>query len=193
MTPQLVVLAGPNGAGKSTFYDTFLAASPLPFLNPDLFAIETGVPPLEAAKILDATRERMIEDKLGFITETVFSDPAGAKLGMLQQAIDNGYDVTLVYIGLVSAELAARRIDQRLASGGHDVPRDRVAARFERSLKNLAAAIAFVPTVEIYDNSLVEDPYRPVATFRAGKLASRMTGALPRWARGIVPASRGKR
>jgi predicted ABC-type ATPase len=32
------MLAGPNGAGKSTFYDVFLADSPLPFLNADLFA-----------------------------------------------------------------------------------------------------------------------------------------------------------
>ncbi len=188
--PQLVVIAGPNGAGKSTFYDAFLAASPLPFLNPDQFAAETGVEPLDAARILDATRGRMIEDKLGFITETVFSDPVGSKLGMMKKAVDAGYDVRLIYIGLANAELATRRIEQRTTAGGHDVPRDRVASRFERSLKNLAAAIPFVPTVELYDNSAIDEPYRPVATFKAGALASRMSGALPKWARGIVPAKR---
>src|SRR5947207_12503887 len=99
MTPQLVVLAGPNGAGKSTFYDVFLAESPLPFLNADLFAAETGVDSLEAARILDATRDQMIVDRLSFITETVFSDPHGAKLDMLRKAVDAGYDVTLIYIG----------------------------------------------------------------------------------------------
>src|SRR5213078_2666804 len=132
MTPQLVVLAGPNGAGKSTFYDVFLAASPLPFLNADLFAAETGVDSLEAARILDATRDRMIEQRLGFITETVFSDPHGAKLDMLHKAVDAGYDVTLIYIAVQSAKLSALRVDQRVARGGHDVPRDRIASRFTR-------------------------------------------------------------
>jgi predicted ABC-type ATPase len=191
--PQLVVLAGPNGAGKSTFYDVFLAESPLPFLNADLFAAETGVDSFEAARILDATRERMIEDRLGFITETVFSDPYRAKLEMLRKAVDAGFEVTLIYIGVANAELSARRVDQRIASGGHDVPRDRIASRFERSLDNLAEAIKLVPTVELYDNSSAEEPYRLVATFKAGLPTSRMRGAVPRWARRFVPPARRKR
>ena len=193
MTPQLVVLAGPNGAGKSTFYDVFLAASPLPFLNADLFAAETGVDALEAARILDVTRQRMIDDRLGFITETVFSDPYGAKLDMLRQAIAAGYEVTLIYIGVASPQLSALRVDQRIASGGHDVPRDRIAPRFERSLHNLAEAITFVPTVELYDNSSVEEPYRLVATFRAGSWRSRLRSDVPDWARGLVRPARRKR
>lgn len=193
MTPQLVVLAGPNGAGKSTFYDVFLAGSPLPFLNADLFAAEIGIDSLEAARILDATRQRMIEEKRGFITETVFSDPHGAKLDMLRQAVAAGFDVTLVYIGIASAELSARRVDQRVARGGHDVPRDRIGSRFERSLDNLSRAIAIVPAVDLHDNSSAEKPYHLVATFRNGDLASRMRGALPRWARGIVLAAQRRR
>lgn len=193
MTPQLVMLAGPNGAGKSTYHDVFLAESPLPFLNADLLAAETGVDSLEAARILDATRARMIDDRLGFITETVFSDPYGEKLGMLRKAVDAGYDVTMIYIGLTSPELAARRVDQRLEHGGHDVPRDRLAARYKRSLANLRDAIAFVPTVELFDNSLVEEPYRHLASFRNGALTLRADGILPAWCRGLVPAKRRRR
>jgi predicted ABC-type ATPase len=189
----LVVLAGPNGAGKTTFYDAFLADSPLPFLNADLFAAETGLDSFEAARVLDATRDRMIESGLGFITETVFSDPYGHKLQTLRNAVDAGYDVTLVYVGIASPELSSLRIDQRLEHGGHDVPRDRIAARFKRSLDNLRQAIPFVPAVEIYDNSSVAEPYRHVATFRSGTLEWRMTGALPGWCRGIVPAKSTKR
>jgi predicted ABC-type ATPase len=192
VNPQLVVLAGPNGAGKSTFYDVYLAESPLPFLNADLFAAETGVDSLEAARILDATRDRMIEDGLGFITETVFSDPFGAKLAMLRKAVEGGYAVTIVYIGVANATLLSHRVDQRIAHGGHDVPRDRIEARFQRSLENLREAITFVPTVQLFDNSSAEDPYRHVATFKAGALSWRMTGRLPRWARGIV-SSRSRR
>ena len=193
MSPQLVMLAGPNGAGKSTYYDAFLADSPLPFLNADLFAAETGVDSLEAARVLDATRLRMIDDRLGFITETVFSDPHGEKLAMLRAATDAGYDVTLIYIGIASAELASRRVDQRLAHGGHDVPRDRLAARYQRSLANLRQAIAFVPAVELFDNSLVDEPYRHIASFENASVVRRADGILPVWCRGIVPARRRKR
>jgi predicted ABC-type ATPase len=180
------MLAGPNGAGKTTYYDVFLADSPLPFLNADLLAAETKLDSFEAARILDATRARMIVDRLGFITETVFSDPHGVKLAMLRDAIGAGYDVTLVYIGIASAELSERRVEQRLALGGHDVPRDKLASRYERSLANLREAIAFVPTVELFDNSLVEEPYRHLTTFDHGALASRAAGALPAWCRGLV-------
>jgi predicted ABC-type ATPase len=193
MKPQLVLLAGPNGAGKSTFYDAFLADSPLPFLNADLFAAEIGIDSLEAARILDATRDRMIDDGLGFITETVFSDPQGLKVEMLRRAVDAGYDVKLIYIGVMSAELLPRRIDQRIARGGHDVPRDRIAARFERSLENLRRSIAVVPAIELFDNSSVETPYRHIATFSNGKLHWRAPGQLPRWARSVIPTMRRKR
>jgi predicted ABC-type ATPase len=193
MRPQLVLLAGPNGAGKSTFYDVFLSDSPLPFLNADLFAAETGIESFEAARILDATRDRMIDDGLGFITETVFSDPQGFKVDMLRKAVAAGFDVTLIYIGVISAELLPRRVDQRIARGGHDVPRDRIASRFERSLENLRRAINVVPNIELFDNSSVENPYRHIASFRDGKLSWRAAGQLPRWARGIVPATRRKK
>src|SRR5688572_21957973 len=163
MTPQLVMLAGPNGAGKSTFYELYLASSTLPFLNADMFAARTEVDSQEAARILDRMRDDMIAQRRGFITETVFSDPVGAKLGMLQKALAFGFDVTLIYIGLANPDLSGLRIDQRVATGGHDVPRDRLASRFERSLANLRGAIAVVPTVRIYDNSDPEHPYQRVA------------------------------
>lgn len=145
---------------------------------------------LEAARILDATRARMIEDRVGFITETVFSDPYGAKLDMLRQAIAAEYDVVLVYIGLASPELSARRVEQRVAIGGHDVPADRLEGRYVRSLDNLKAAVTFVPTVKIYDNSSYDEPYRLLATFSAGELVFRDKGRLPAWVRGIVPGPR---
>jgi predicted ABC-type ATPase len=185
VTPQLVVLAGPNGAGKSTFYEAFLAGSPLPRLDPDELAGELGVDPAEAARILDATRERMIEDKLGFLTETVFSDPVGAKLQMLRDAIAAGFAVRLVFVGIASVAQSNHRIDQRIAEGGHDVPRDRLPRRFAQSLANLRQAISFVPAVDIYDNSSDREPFQRVAVFRGGAPVWRAR-SLPAWARDVV-------
>ena len=193
MKPQLVVLAGPNGAGKSTFYDVFLSESELLWLNADLFAAETGIDSFDAARILDETRARLIRDGIGFITETVFSDPHGSKLTMLSSAVEAGYEVTLIYIGVSNADLLARRVDQRIARGGHDVPRDRIASRFERSLRNLKSALPLVTTAKLYDNSDVDEPFRHIATFDRGSQTLRGKGRLPAWTRGIVPAARRKR
>lgn len=189
MKPQLVVLAGPNGAGKSTFYESFLASSRLPFLNADVLAARTGIASQEAARILDEERDRMIDDGRGFITETVFSDPAGAKLAMLRKAVLAGFDVTLIYVGIASPGLSGLRVEQRVAHGGHDVPREKLAGRFERSLANLGAAIAFVSTVKLYDNSSVDEPYRLLAVFEAGVCASRTSGRMPTWAATVVPVT----
>ena len=171
----------------------FLSARPLEFLNADAVAANARVDSMEAARILDATRAQRIKEGRGFITETVFSDPYGHKLDMLRAAVEAGFDVTLIYVGLTSARLSALRVDQRVARGGHDVPRDRITSRYTRSLANLKQAIAFVSTVKLYDNSSADEPFQHIATFHDGALTFRMKGRLPMWTRGIVPSARGKR
>ena len=169
--PILILLAGPNGAGKSTFYDTFLITSGIPFLNPD--ALTTFDPEMTGEQIrLTADRLRAVffRRRASFITETVFSDTVGSKLRFLRRALHAGYDVRLVYIGLVSAELSERRVESRVAADGHDAPRHKLPSRFERSLRNLDKAMRFVPKVTVYDNSRADQPYRLVAEIRDGKM-----------------------
>jgi predicted ABC-type ATPase len=187
--PQLLVLAGPNGAGKSTFYDSHLHASPLPFLNADLVAARTGIGSGEAAALLDVHRDLLVQRGHGFITETVFSDPVGAKLDLLRRAMACGFDVILIYIG-IDERLCSLRVEQRVAHGGHDVPRERIAPRFKRSLANLRTAIGFVPLVKVYDNSHIDDPHRLIARFEAGRRTF-MSSPLPRWARSLRSRPRG--
>jgi predicted ABC-type ATPase len=184
--PQLIMLAGPNGAGKSTYYGRFLADSPLPFLNADVFSARAGIDSFEAARALDAERTAMVERGEGFITETVFSDPLGEKLELLRRAIAGGFEVTLIYIG-IDAYLSAFRIDDRVAAGGHDVPRDKLAGRYERSLANLRTALTFVPIVRLYDNSSIESAHRLLAVFEAGKRTYLAPGPLPPWATSVMP------
>ena len=155
--PQLVMLAGPNGAGKSTFYQQFLKPSRLPFLNADVIEAKTGIASIEIARILDALRADLVAQRAGFITETVFSDPAGTKVALLRDAVAAGYEVVLVYLAVEPAK------------------------RFARSLVNLRAAVAFVPLVKIYDNSSIDEPFRLVATYEHGKRTF-VAPALPKWA-----------
>ncbi len=176
------MLAGPNGAGKSTFYETHLQALGLPFLNADVLALATGLDAYGAAGTIARIRDEFIQSEKSFITETVFSDPVGEKVKILAGAAEAGFDVTLIYIGIESADLSRERVRARVAAGGHDVPEEKLAARYERSLDNLERAIACLPRVVIYDNSSFASPHRFLAEFQLGKLFRKGEGSVPNWA-----------
>jgi len=166
--PVLVMLAGPNGAGKSSFYEAYLSGLGLPFLNADVLSLASGMSAYEAAAQVGEFRRVMVERRLGFVTETVLSDPVGEKVDFLADAAAQGFDVHLIFIGIATAAMAVERVKSRVEAGGHDVPVEKILERYERVLKNLERAIALVPRVTIYDNSSFENPYRLIAEYRAG-------------------------
>jgi predicted ABC-type ATPase len=120
------------------------------------------------------------EQRESFVFETVFSDPFGDKLEFLRRATSAGYTVVLCFIGLESAELSDERVAMRVLQGGHDVPTDKLAARFPRTLQNLRRAIREVPHVLVFDNSDLARPFRRVAAFESGK-APELNRPLPDW------------
>jgi predicted ABC-type ATPase len=117
--------------------------------------------------------------------ETVFSDPAGAKLAFLRDARAAGYRVLLLFIGLESAELSQARVIQRVAAGGHDVPDEKLFARFPRTLENLSRAIGVVNEARLYDNSDAERPYRLLGRTEDGTVVERHP-PLPAWAEAVL-------
>jgi predicted ABC-type ATPase len=191
--PVLVVLAGSNGAGKSTFFAEHLQGLGLLFVNADHIArvLRDAEPrrptsQLERRAFEEAERLRadLIDLRFGFCTETVFSDPAGAKLDFMQRAQSAGFVVLLVFIGLASPALSVARVATRVARGGHDVPTDKLFARYPRTLRNLRAAVTAVDSAFLFDNSSVAAPYRPVARYVDGRVTERCP-PLPRWTRGL--------
>ena len=171
--PRLVVIAGPNGAGKTTFYETFLASLPLPFVNADQIA--RALAPADpasiaygAAEVADRKRRELLALRRSFIMETVFSDPAGEKLGFLRDAQAAGYAVILLFVGIESSELSILRVTQRALEGGHDVPPDKLQQRFPRTQRNLQAALQYVDVAVVFDNSSVDRPFRHIATWHSG-------------------------
>ncbi len=180
--PLLVMLGGPNGAGKSTFHEVFLRDLGLPFLDADTLARETGIDAYEAAQTIARIRDGCIARRESFITETVLSDPVREKVEVLWRAAVSGYDVTLIYIGLKSSELSAERVRARVLAGGHDVPEEKLANRYLRSLDNLEWAIVRLPRVLVYDNSSFASPFRLLGEFRHGECVQRGEGDVPGWA-----------
>jgi predicted ABC-type ATPase len=183
--PIIVALAGPNGAGKSTFFESHLKPSGLRFLNADVFARELEVDSYEAARIVTALRLELVRQGESFVFETVFSDPVGDKLGFLKHAAQSGYSVVLCFIGIADAAVSEQRVAMRVSQGGHDVPTEKLAARFPRTLKNLAAAVRELPCVLVFDNDDLRKPFRQVAVFVNGA-ASLSTGAVPAWLRPLL-------
>ena len=64
--------------------------------------------------------------------------------------------------------------------GGHDVPDDKLAARFPRVLENLRRLVGTVDDLTSYDNSSAEVPYRVLARFAGAQLVE-LSASLPPW------------
>ncbi len=184
--PIVAAIAGPNGAGKSTFYRAFLAESGLRFVNADEVARLFKSDPYRAAEIADELRRGLVDRKESFIFETVFSDPVGNKLAFLEEAEGKGYTVVLLFIGIDSPEISGERVAMRVLKGGHDVPSDKIQARYARSMENLRKAMAVLPNIYIYDNSDLRSPFRLVVELREGR--SFVHSSIPAWLRPLLSA-----
>ncbi len=177
--PVLHVIAGPNGAGKTTFYVKILGpVTNLDFVNADLIAVvrwphaETEHAYEAAALAAEDRTERILASR-SFATETVFSHES--KVALLREAEQAGYRVIL-HVVLIPENLAVARVASRVADGGHDVPEDKVRARFCRLWGHLKEAIEFVDEAHIYDNTKAARPFRLLATYIGGHLIG-----FPQW------------
>lgn len=183
--PLVVAIAGPNGAGKSTFFEAHLKPTGLRFVNADLLARELEVDANEAAPIAASLRAELVRQRESFIFETVFSDPVGDKLQFLKQTVQQDYAVVLCFIGIADAETCEQRVAMRVLQGGHDVPTEKLIARFPRVLSNLGAAIRELPCVLIFDNDDLRTPFRHVAAFLNGQ-RELLSEPIPRWLKAVV-------
>ncbi|HEY9566144.1 MAG TPA: zeta toxin family protein [Nocardioides sp.] len=181
-TPVLHLLAGPNGAGKSTFVaEVSQPKTHLAFVNADLIAAELW-PGTELEHAYDASeaaaemRRTMMGERASFITETVFSHPS--KVDLVADASALGYLVHL-HVILVPPTLPVARVAFRVQQGGHDVPTDKIRARYERLWPLVAAARELADRTTLYDNTNAEHPFREIAVYDRGRLIGEATW--PTW------------
>lgn len=141
-TPEIFVLGGPNGAGKSTAAKVLLPETlgVKQFVNADLIA--QGLSPfapessaLPAGRIMLQRMHQFVEERISFGFEATLAGRSHA--AFLRQAQEKGYHVHVIYVWLKTAQLALRRVSDRVQRGGHDIPADVVVRRYGRGLKNL--------------------------------------------------------
>jgi len=178
--PVIVALAGPNGAGKTTFYHAHLQPAGLRFVNADVLARELNLDPYAAARLADALRRQLVDQRESFVFETVFSDPVGDKLTFLKEVATTGYNVVLCFIGISGPEVSEERVAMRVSQGGHDVPAEKLVSRFPRTLSNLKTAIRDLPHVWIFDNDDLRTPFRQAAVFENGQRVA-LNEPVPEW------------
>ena len=186
--PQLFVLVGGNGAGKSTFFQQFLKAKDLPFVNADLIAKEfyhdnAEARSYDAAMLAAQQRKILLTQKQSFCFETVFSHPS--KVDFLADAIAMGYEVLLIGIFLDSIELNAARVCHRVACGGHTVPENKILRRIPRTIENIKLAIPLVSETWLIDNSSITKPFKHTLRFKQGRLVYRSED-LPDWTNSFI-------
>ncbi len=180
---RLDLVVGPNGSGKTTYVEqVLLAARPgLPFVNADVIAAQRWPDDAvamarQAARVAAATRDALIEARLAFAAETVFSHPS--KVELVRRAAAAGFEVNL-HVLLIPLSLSAPRVAHRVLAGGHDVPLARLAPRYERIWPLVVESVPSCTTVTFLDNSRQQGP-RVLGTLRHGVPDAQLTW--PDWA-----------
>ena len=73
------------------------------------------------------------------------------------------------------------RDDQPHAQGGHDVPSEKIVARYERSLANVTLALPYLSRTFFFDNSNSEMRYLASYDANSGCALHVPSEELPRW------------
>ncbi len=156
---RILIIAGPNGAGKTTFAREFLpneANCPL-FVNADLIA--AGLSPFAperesftAGRLMLQRIHELVARGESFGFETTLAGKNYARMIPRWQTL--GYEVSLWFLSLPSADFAVSRVADRVNQGGHAVPQMVIRRRFQAGKHNFVTTYrALVNHWVLYDNS----------------------------------------
>jgi len=205
---QIFVLAGCNGAGKSSVGGQAFQAAGIPYFNPDLAAREALAASAAQGRILNqgdanawawdegVTRlRRAIAQRGNYALETTLGGET--IVGLLIEAASAGLAVNVWFVGLDSVEMHVARVAQRVARGGHDIPRADIERRYVRGRLNLIRLLPKLNQLLVYDNSAPANADAPAKT--GPRLLLRWVGVAiagpadlshtPAWAKPIIAAA----
>lgn len=190
----MILTAGINGSGKTTLYynqiKPFLDKQGInaPFINADEIEKKDKLPnSYAAAKKAAIQRDELIANKKSFVTETVLSHPS-KQTKLIDKAQKNDFKVILNHVHINSPDLAVNRVKTRVQRGGHDVPTNKVHARFSRTIENIKTAVKTVDKAYVWDNnkkrSHNEPSHRFVMTLEKGQI-TKLAPNVPKWTKEI--------
>ncbi|AWB66040.1 hypothetical protein C2869_06125 [Saccharobesus litoralis] len=168
--PRLRLIAGPNGSGKTTLTDALRHKYDVPlgqYTNPDeveLSLKEAISDKLErsklAQKISKDQREKWLTEGISHSYESVMSHES--HLEYINKANNLGFKTYLYYVCIADPEINLSRVDERVISGGHPVPEEKIIARYHRSLNQLFEMASQCRRVYFFDNTNTLTPFAEV-------------------------------
>ena len=172
------IIGGVNGCGKSSLTGALKAErSDLGLLiDVDKLAAQLGSP-VEGGKAAVRKIDECLEKGISFTQETTLSGVRTERT--IRRAKERGYTIRLYYIGLDTMEESLGRIANRVAKGGHNIPREDVERRFSTRFADVLRVLPYCDEARFFDN---DNGFVEVAEYRNGELFPRVADP-PRWLR----------
>ena len=158
-----IIVGGVNGCGKSSLAGILQAE------RFDLGTVLDGDRP--------STIDECLEKGISFTQETTLSGARTERT--IRRAKERGYTIRLYYIGLDTMEESLGRIRNRVAKGGHDIPKEDVECRFQSRFADVLRVLPYCDEARFFDN---DNGFVEVAEYRNGELIPRVSNP-PRWLR----------
>lgn len=151
---MVIMISGPNGSGKSTLTAQYIqnhSSFPKLYINADNLKKEYDLTDQAAQLKADELRQQALKERKSFAFETVMSH--ASKPDLLRQAKELGYRTELLFVSTISPQINEGRVQDRVASGGHDVPAERIEPRYHRSMNLLPHALKYADKARVFNNS----------------------------------------
>jgi predicted ABC-type ATPase len=177
--PRMTVVAGPPGSGKSTRF-------PLSSFNVEYFNADDRAAGLNGGsyhKISKEIRTQVnlefqqwiidhIRARKSFAIETTLRSPITFEQARLARG--HGFWTSIQFVSAGSVSECVSRVMERSYRGGHSASERLVREIYDRSMRNLLAALDFrqtaIDVVRVYDNSLFEKPLAKLIEMRNGRV-----------------------
>lgn len=175
--PIYTIIAGVNGCGKSSLTGALKAerADLGVIIDVDKLTVEAGGDRFLGGKEAIHKINDCLKKGLDFTQETTLSGLRTEKT--IQRARQAGYQIRLYYIGLNSAEESIKRIQNRVAKGGHNIPQDVVERRFSSRFEDISRILFYCNEAIFYDN---DNGFRVVGEYRNGEILQ-IGESCPHW------------
>ena len=130
----------------------------------------------EGSFVASFIRHLLVQHNKSFSFETVMSHPS--KVKEIIEMKRGGYAPYLYFVCIDNPEVNISRISNRVVLGEHDVPKEKVIQRYQRSLELLHELLPLCYRAYLFDNSGKE--YELIAELYQGDLEIK-TDNLPQW------------
>ena len=154
--PVAVFLLGANGSGKSSLRSYLNLADVQSNIDPDSLNRIAKYSHKDnhfifASKQAIRLFANALNNNLNVCMESTLSGKSA--MHRISLAKSKGYYVIAYFVGLSDVNTNIERVRQRVAAGGHDIERNLIIRRYQKSIDNLLTCYQFIDELHVIDNS----------------------------------------